>query len=326
MSVPFFGPSQRVEISTSYLHNNHASDISSASLLYPRIDAARNVAEAGQVVLLESTTRVEESGSHEKLGVIPDAAGYRVNYNPKSVPESQLRTLLMSEINKFHVGVNQVEKGVGVAHQASGYGWDISFTPGQPAHIMHTGSEPIHRFDYVAVRFPTPHDQKCQEEMWHKERSHYPSLCKFATYPIRENWESMKYTRFHHDLDAFRCHNQIACVRDDGWNPLVKYSQLPALFRLIGKVVESYNKDESHIKEQLQAGMNICADTDFEDSPLIANENGFLTTLGIAKAAIDFVYTLRPPHVIAQCLDFHCAQPHMKGHAQCGDTMKCILL
>lgn len=323
MSVPFYGPSQRVEISSTYLHNNDAGETSSLISLYPCIDPKDNVAEAGQVVLLQSTVKEEESCHYEKLEVMPDASGYRVNFNPKSLGD-KLDTFLLSEIKRYNVGVNQVEKGVGVAHTASGYGWDISFTPGQPANILHTGSEPINRFDYVAVRFPTEKDVRHQAEVWQQVRNARPSLSKFATYPVRENWELMRYSRFHHDVDAYRCHLEIANMNSGGWNSSVKYQQLPALFNLMGKVLNACEKDDAILKSEF---MRCCNDTmtDFDDSPLITTEKGFLATLQIAKAAIDFATSLRPPIILAQCLDFECAQPHLKGHAQCGDMMRCIL-
>ena len=336
MAVPSFGVSQRVEICPSYLRYNSPTIAASlgltSNLLHAPVDPKDNVAESGQVVLLQNYAKGDSN--YERLEVIPDAAGFHTNFNPKAVSSGQLQSLLESEIKTYQVGVNQVEKGVGVAHAATGYGWDISLTPGQPATILHTGSEPINRFDYVAVRFPLQEDIRSQAEVWHQKRNHSgPSICKFATYPIRENWDMLKYLRFYYDADALRTQLEVDCyVDNDGGGggggkdhfAAMKYDQFPALFKLVGKVIEAYHESSEEVQQEMRNCIK--KHVDVVTSPMLIQDAGFLTTLQFAKAAVAFSDSLRPPVVLARCLDFDCAQPHLKGHAECGDMMKCILV
>lgn len=310
MAIPYYGVSQRFELSADYVRTNEART-SPEYLLFDRIRPSENVAEVGQVVLLSSNT------SESQIQIVPDAAGYRLAYNPKSLPADKLQSNLNTEISKYRVGVNQVEKGVGSSHKSMGYGWDISCIPGHPVTIMHTGSEPISRFDYVAVRFPNEADRRSQEAQWNT------SFFKFATYPVRENLEAMKYNRFHHDLDAFRCSSDIGSA---AMNPVVQYQQVPALFKLIGTVANAVGNEDLQLRDEIERCKTNAHSVDPGDSPLVSKESGFLTLLQIARDAADFSLSLRPPAVLAKVVDFDGPQPHRMNRAECGQLMKCQMV
>ena len=310
MAIPAFGVSQRFELSLDYLRSNEALS-SSDNLLFDRIRPSENVAEEGQVVLLSNHNPDAETR------IVPDAAGYRLQFNPKSLSAGELESCLVNEISKYRVGVNQVQKGVSVPNRSTGYGWDISCIPKQPAKILHTGSEPISRFDCVGVQFPTEADVKAQQD------ANSNNFYKFATYPVRENYEAMRYSRFHYDLDAFRCSTDIG---NAATNAAVQYAQFPALCKLIGSVMNTTEVEDFDVREEIERCRTNPQAIDPLDTPLISKEAGCLASLKVAKAAIDFVATLRPPMIIAQVIDFYGPQPHRKNRAECGDEMKCILL
>ena len=311
MAVPSYGVSQRFELSIDYVRTNESS--SSEHLLHPRIRPSDNVAERGQVVLLSS------NANESQTQVVPDAAGYRLPYNPKALAADKLRSCLNVEISKYRIGVNQVEKGVATSHKSMGYGWDISCVPGQPVTVLHTGSEPIRRFDYVGVRFPTDADQKAQRGHWGDTNP----TCKFATYPVRENLESVKYTRFHYDVDAFRCAADIGSAAS---NPVVQYQQLPALFGLVGAVANAVEHEDCRVREEVERCKINPASVEPEDTPLVNSDPGFMTLLTVAKKAVDFCTSLNPPAVLARVVDFEGPQPHRTSHAECGCLMKCEMM
>ena len=317
MAIPSFGPSQRLELSTNYLDCNSTDAKCDGTLLYDRVDPRSNVAEEGQVVLLSNNLKCGTGCDYHKTEVIPDAAGYPVDCSQlKEMSEDEKIAYLVTEISQYNVGVNQVERGVRSPHTSSGYGWDISLASntGHPITIRHTGSDKIHRFDLIGIRFPTKEDVEAQTDRWNASgRNKGLSVCKFATYPVRENWELLKYNRFALDLKSFandlRYGLNNAESRRHG---SIRYSQLPAL----GKIVEEVKRMESN-KETLTV-------KNLDDT--LSDENLVKSLTRLAQSACNFNNTLRPPMVFAQCVSYQCVQPQVKSWAECGDLLNCVFL
>ena len=324
MAVPSFGPSQRVEISRYYLSLNESNERQDGYRLYDTINPKENVAEEGQVVLLKNDEVEMHGGLYAHTSVIPDAAGYRVDTDLSSTGARQRDLFLSQELSKFNVGVNQVEKGIKKNHSSSGSGWDISFTPGHQVDIKHTGHEPIWRFDIVGVRFPTDEDMRAQSDVWSSGNRNGHSVSKFATYPIRENIDMVKYQRFVTETETLR--DEI--TRKDTpnssiQNVRVELMQLPALMKVVNEVFRC------HSNEAMMACVTGLQSGDLERETLrdmLVQEEGMEMIMRIARAAVDFCLTLRPPVMLAMCIAFRGAQPHMKRAAECGDIMRCILL
>jgi hypothetical protein len=324
MAVPAFGTSHRIEISNRYISYNERSRTNDDKFrVYETLDPRENVAEEGQVVLLDTRFNANEESFYAKTEVIPDAAGYEVEFDMKQISSEERECFLRREIVKYKVGVNQVERGVKSVHTATGHGWDISYTPGQPVDIVNTGSEPIHRFDYVGLRFPNPRDVTAQVETWNSTKPG-TSVCRFATFPVRENWEAVKFERFRSELLAVAEETERGYGGVDVTNPCVEYIQLPGLLRIIETVQQSMEK--SKVKE-LYEQLETYDDKDFSirTSNIMTNEDGIKSLLSVALSAMEFAETLRPPHVVAQVLDFRCVQPQLKSQAECGDVMRCML-
>lgn len=250
--------------------------------------------------------------------VIPDAAGYRLSFIRDSIDSGRLKNVLVSEISKYRIGVNQVEKGFCASSSTTGFGWDISCLPNEPVQILHTGSERIGKFDLLGVRFPTQADMEAQKSM-KGCTNHY----KFATYPVRENHEAMTYERFHCDLDGFRCACDTDCsVTAENYTGM-QLQQLPSLFNVIGQVVSGlrHEIDDPEVKTEIER----CATgrVDPSDTPLVSREEGVRFLLQTALACINFNKALRTPGVLAMVLDF----PESNlNFAECGDKMTCITL
>lgn len=330
MSVPSFGPSQRLELSRLYLDCNDSDVKCDKYRLYDRVDSRENVAEEGQVVLLHNVHREGSGMDHCKTEVIPDAAGYQVEFDHSSMDSNTLMCYLQREITSYNIGVNQIERGVNIPHCSSGYGWDISVASslGQNVTIRHTGSERIHRFDMIGVRFPTHDDVEAQTHRWNANGRSGITVSKFATYPIRENWDLVQHKRFAADLHALTNDIQhgysISCHPR---NAIIRHIQLPALLRLVGEVTRAVTEER-----KLKDGLDDCAkhpggtSFDMETSQLLTTEEGVSFLNRIAVSAYNFTSTLRPPKIIAQCLSFQCVQPHAKSWAECGDLLNCVFV
>lgn len=317
MAIPSFGPSQRLELSTGYLESNAVEGKCERPRLYDRVDPRLNVAEEGQVVLLSNEYRAGPGCDRHKTEVVPDAAGYQVDCEafPKMSKGEQL-VFLTKEISKYVVGVNQVERGVRSPNSASGYGWDISVAcnTGHPVTVRHTGSEKVHRFDLIGVRFPSEADMEAQADTWKASRSgglggdnRGVSVCKFATYPVRENWEMLKYNRFVSDL-----HSMAMDVRhdyeDEAKHATLRHLQIPALLKMLREFESNKNELDSY------------------DSDALFHENVEEALQRMALAATKFSATLIPPMLFAQCVSFQCVQPQAKSWAECGDLLNCVFL
>lgn len=334
MATPSFGPSQRIEISRGYLHLNETCDRRNGYRIYDAINPRDNVAEEGQVVLLDNEQSEFTRGLYGHTFVVPDAAGYVVDVDMTNMTEKQKHLFLQSEIARYNVGVNQVEKGVKSAHTSTGNGWDISFTPGHPVVICNTGHEPISRFDLIGVRFPNEDDMRAQAEAWSGRRaSENRGNCvsKFATYPIQENEDMMKHDKFVEELHALRDNVIQGYHGADAENARLELMQVPALFKLVCQVYRCLEKEKDsqtyhdRLRELLAFVDGASSDSTAIHDILMAEELVDEITK-VAKAACDFTSTLRPPFILAQCIDFKGAQPHQKRVANCGDAMKCILL
>lgn len=323
MAVPAFGPSHRIEISHRYISYNERSRTNDKFRVYDALDPRENIAEEGQVVLLDTHFNANEESFYAKTEVIPDAAGYEVEFDMKQMSCETRECFLRREIAKYKVGVNQVERGVKSVHTATGHGWDISFTPGHPVNILHTGSEPIHRFDYVGIRFPKPCDVNAQVETWNSTKPG-TSVSRFATFPIRENWEAVKFERFRSEFLAVAEETERGYGGVDVTNPCMEYMQLPSLIKIIETV--QHCLENSYVKE-LYEQLVTCNENDFtiRTSNIMTNENGIKSLLSVALTAMEFAETLRPPHIIAQVLDFQCVQPQLKSQAECGDVLRCVM-
>lgn len=322
MSIPSFGPSQRLELSSKYMECNSAEGKCDRFCLYDRVDPQINVAEEGQVVLLSNQMKNGVGMDYHKTEVVPDAAGYTVEFDQirDMIPAERMANL-ETEIAQYSIGVNQVERGVRSPHISSGYGWDISVASnsGHPVTIRHTGSEKICRSDLIAIRFPTEKDMESQRDVWNAKGGNKGiSVCKFATYPVRENHEIIKHNRLVSDLRSlatdlrygYKCSDSSKYAR-------LLYLEIPALFKLVREVLEGNEEvvqffGTDHFNEP---DFDILADEDYEQ---------FLRKVSLA--AVKFSQSLVPPMVFAQCNSFQCVQPHAKSWAVCGDLMNCTFL
>ena len=320
MSIPSFGPSQRLEISRKYLNYNETCTKLNDHQLYGSINPKNNVAEEGQVVLLWSEVTDCHGGTQRRTEVIPDAAGYPIDNN---IPESLKESYLEQEILKYNIGVNQLERSVGKSHSSSGFGWDISFTPGHPVVIKHTGCEPIYRFDMIGIRFPNKEDVESQQSIWGGSNNAGNCISKFATYPIRENYNMVKHFRFIRSIQNLKQNMERGKINS---NSSLQYLQIPAIMKLIYELYK-YIKNEDlvdHFEEAITDINNMTFSTSSYDKLL--SESGLNVLNGISKAACEYVETLNPPFILAQCIDFRCTQSQSKSQAECGDSMKCVLL
>lgn len=356
MAVPSFGPSQRIEISRTYLHGNETNERTSGHRVYDTINPKDNVAEEGQVVLLYSDTCESRGAFFSHTFVIPDAAGYTSDVDISQMAPPEKNAHLAREISMYNVGVNQVEKGVKSPHTHTGTGWDISFTPGHPVTIKNTGHEPISRFDLIGIRFPTDEDTVAQANVW-AQRGGQKGNCvaKFATYPIHEDIESLKSQKFAADMHTY--HDKIVRGFSGADDPLLEFMQVPSLLRLIQRIVSIGeeemeggrnerdpqaaghdftspnidNEDQEHSEQILKMAIeslntgNMSVDREILKD-LMMDGTRVEQLKKLASAACQFVSTLRPPFILAQCIDFRGAQPHCKRVAECGDAMKCVLL
>ena len=317
MAIPSFGPSQRLELSCRYFENNSLGGKCDRFRLYERVDPRVNVAEEGQVVLLSNNLR---SGSNYlKTEVIPDAAGYQIDCDVfRDFNKEEQSARLVREMSAYAVGVNQVERGVRSPHSASGYGWDISVAcnTGHPVTVRHTGSERIHRFDLIGVRFPNEADVEAQTDRWNANGSNRGvSVCKFATYPVRENWEVLKCNRFVSDMHALA--TDVRCgYREDPKNGPILHLQLPALLNVLKEV---------RLHEEAFEGIHLDV-SDGIDCRALSSENLEEALQRLALAATKFAGALTPPMLFAQCVGFQCVQPHSKSWAECGDLLNCVFL
>lgn len=328
MAIPSFGPSHRIEISQRYIsYNEHNRPTSDKYRLFDPVNPRENVAEEGQVILLDTSSSGNDNSLCSKTEVIPDAAGYEIDRDIRGMTKDERQCFLSREIARYKVGVNQTERGVKSVHAATGHGWDISYTPGHPVQIMHTGSEPIYRFDYVGVRFPNESDITAQLERWNASGPRGTSICRFATYPIRENFEIMKFKRFQNEMYSFSEEVERGYSGVDISNPMLEYLQLPALMNVIQCVLKSATKSRtSSLFEEILEEAGCCEPSDIRKANIITSQDGVTSLMDIAKAATDFCQSLRPPHIIAQVLDFKCVQPQMKSAAECGNVLKCVML
>lgn len=320
MSIPSFGPSQRLELSSRYLDQNASEGKCSWFTLYDRVDPKINVAEEGQVVLLSNELQSGSGIDHHKTEVIPDASGYQLDV-VKDMNQAERVAYLAKEITRYNVGVNQVERGVRSPHVTSGYGWDISVASntGHPVTIRHTGSEKIHRFDLIGIRFPTDADVEAQTDRWNANGGNKGiSVSKFATYPVRENWEILKHNRFISDLHALSTDVQYGypCEEDKKYGRLL-YLQLPALLRIVKETLEC----PKEIMNELELH-----DIEKVDSDILAQEEVEHFLRKVAMASAKFNSALVPPMVFAQCVSYQCVQPHSKSWAECGDLLNCVFL
>lgn len=320
MSIPSFGPSQRLELSSRYLDQNSSEGKGSRFYLYDRVDPRINVAEEGQVVLLSNELQNGTGVDHHKTEVIPDASGYQLDA-VIDMNQAERAACLSKEISRYNVGVNQVERGVRSPHATSGYGWDISVASntGHPVTIRHTGSEKIHRFDLIGIRFPNDADVEAQTDRWNANGGNKGiSVSKFATYPVRENWEILKHNRFISDLHALSTDIRYGypCAEDKKYGSLL-YLQLPALMNIVKEAVNC----PSDIKDLLELDTMEKLDHD-----ILADEDSEHFMRRIAMASTKFNCALAPPMVFAQCVSYQCVQPHSKSWAECGDLLNCIFL
>ena len=320
MAIPSFGPSQRLEISRRYLNYNETRVKGNEHLLYGPINPKDNVAEEGQVVLLWSEETDAHGGTQRLTEVIPDAAGYPIDRSTDDMSDRIAEAYLEQEISKYNIGVNQVERGVGQSHISSGFGWDISLTPGHPVVIKHTGYEPIYRFDLIGVRFPNKHDIEAQQTVW----GYGNRVSKFATYPIRENYNMLKHVKFVRSIQYMK--DNVERGMPSHHNPPVQYLQIPAFIKLLHELYTNTKND--NILDGMEEVMR-----DMDNMSLTATtyeklltEEGLNMINNISKAACEFVESLNPPVTLAQCIDFRCTQSQAKSHAECGDQMKCVLL
>ena len=321
MAVPSFGPSHRIEISHRYIGYNERGRNSNKCCLYDPVDPRENVAEEGQVVLLDTHVNSHEGSFCAKTEVIPDAAGYEIDIDTSNYTQEMRDCFLKREVMKYKVGINQVERGVKSVHTATGYGWDISYTPGHPVNILHTGSEPIHRFDYVGVRFPNEQDVTAQVETWNSSKPG-TSISRFATYPIAETWELTKFQRFRNELFVLKEEAERGYCGVDVTNPSLEFMQLPSLMKIVDTVQNCLDEDKiKYLMKEL-----IETDDDVRKAKIFSSEYGIKSLLAIALSAMEFSETLRPPFIIAQVLDFQCVQPQLKSNAECGDVMRCVML
>lgn len=312
MSIPTFGPSQRLEISRYYLNYNEAGSLFGESRLYDTVRPSNNFADEGQVVLLRSDDADGYGRMYSRTEVIPDAAGYPIEASNLSEREKAL--LLLEEMKKYRVGINQVERCVGQSSNATGYGWDISHMPGQIVTIKHTGHEPIYRFDKIGVRFPNKDDVQAQEGIYGKSKG--ASVSKFATYPVYETGSMGKHETFIKGLQAaMEETKRLGGSLPEARNPLLEYIQVPALLKLMQ--VSYRILDEGKV-EALFLG-----EVDFEE---LLQEEEMSAICRVSQAACRFVESLTPPFVVAQCIDFRCTQAQGKVTALCGDQMTCVLL
>ena len=322
MSIPSFGPSQRLEISRKYLNYNETCTKLNDHQVYGSINPKDNVAEEGQVVLLWSEENDCHGGTQRTTEVIPDAAGYPIDINT-TMPDHMKEAYLEQEISKYNVGVNQVERGVGQSHISSGFGWDISLTPGHPVVIKHTGCEPIYRFDMIGVRFPKKQDVESQQSIWGYSNNGN-CISKFATYPIRENYDMIKHFKFIRSIQQVKDNMERGITNNN--NSSLQYLQIPAMMKLVYELYK-YTKKEDLVDEFEEAITDINNMT-FSTSSYekLLTDNGLSIINGISKAACEYVETLNPPFMLAQCIDFRCTQSQSKSQAVCGDSMKCVLL
>lgn len=319
MAIPSFGPSQRLEISRKYLNYNESC--TSDYQLYGPINPKNNVAEEGQVVLLWSGLVDCHGGTQRRTEVIPDAAGYPIDINT-DIPDRIKESYLEQELSKYNVGVNQVERCIGKSHSSAGFGWDISFTPGHPVVIKHTGCEPIYRFDMIGIRFPNKQDVESQQSIWGSAACNGNCISKFATYPIRENFNMMKHGRFIRGIQILKENIERGLSNDS--NSSLQYLQIPAMIKLLCELFKYLKKDD--MVDIFEETVIELENKKFSSYDKLLSRDSLQLINGISKAACEFVETLNPPFILAQCIDFKCTQSHSKSQAECGDSMKCVLL
>jgi len=317
MAVSSFGPSQRLEISRYYLNQNESNVRTNRYRTFDPIQPKDNVAEEGQVVLLQDIDG--------ETMVIPDAAGFQVDVDQTNLAKDERDLILFHEIKKYKIGVNQLQKGVDSVHSASGMGWDISTTSGHDVLIKHTGHEPIRRFDYIAVRFPREEDMLAQADVWNGRTSKGTNVSKFATYPVRENFAQVLGDKFFHELQWIRQKNERGYANVDSLDSPVDMVQVPALMRLISSLMKGLETDE--IKQSLELCKAAVDSGKFktDDCPMLYDDRTLHFLKEIADTSCEFVSTLRPPCIVAQCIDFKCVQPQEQSVAKCGDTMRCTM-
>ena len=317
MAVASFGPSQRLEISRYYLNQNETCDRTNRYRIYDPIHPKNNVAEEGQVVLLDDVDG--------ETMVIPDAAGYQVGIDQTNLEKEDRDLILYHELKKYRVGVNQLQKGVNAVHSISGLGWDISCTSGHDVLIKHTGHEPIHRFDYIAVRFPKEEDIQAQADIWNARTSQGSNVSKFATYPVRENVAQVLGDKFHQELKWVRQKNERGYSDLDSLDSPVEQVQIPALLKIASRVMRGL--ESNIVKDALEFSKATIEAGKFttRDSPMLYHDETLKFMKDLADVATEFVSTLRPPIIVAQCIDFKSVEPHEQSFAICGDTMRCIM-
>jgi len=311
--MPKFGPSQRLEISESYLSNNTSKDRFNRFRLYDPIPPNSNVAEDGQVVMLHDTPRGTE--------VIPDAAGFQVDVEVAKMAPDMKSLLLYHELKKYKFGVNQGQKGVNQTNSATGRGWDISIVKGHDLTITHTGHQPICRNQLVGVRFPTEEDMQAQAEAWQSRNSRGLNVSKFATYPIDENMTSMLSQKFSKEIMWQKQKGQRAYVSCDNLDAVVKKVQVPAILSVVRSVLNA--QEDDILGPVLREVKETSGRSAFDVEDILSNQ-GVVEFLGrLGEQQCDFVDSLRPPVIIARCIGFRSIHHHNQRFAKCGDLLKC---
>lgn len=311
--MPKFGPSQRLELSQSYLNNNTSKDRCKRFRLYEPIPPHENIVEDGQVVMLLDTRKSTE--------VIPDPAGYQVEEDVEQLDEKQRMFVHHKELKGKKFGVNQGQKCVDKISNLSGRGYDISLIKGHDVTIMHTGHEPIARNQLVGVRFPTEEDMQAQADAWRSNNSRGLNVSKFATYPIDENASSMLSETFYKELLWQKQKRERAYVISNNLDAVVEQIQVPSLLSVIKTVLNAQEKDE--LDGTLQQ-IKIASDSSAYNVDEILSRQGmveFLTEL--SDQCITFVESLRSPAIVARCTGFRNIHSNDMRVAKCGDQLVC---
>lgn len=311
--MPKFGPSQRLEISQSYLNTNTCKEKYNRFRLFDPIPPHDNIAEDGQVVMLHDTPQGTE--------VIPDAAGFIVDVDTNNMTPNEKYLLLQHELKKHKFGVNQGQKGVNQTNSITGRGWDISMIKGHDLTITHTGHEPIARNQLVAVRFPTEEDMQAQADAWQSKNSRGLNVSKFATYPVDENMTSMLSDKFRMELlwQKQKCERAYVC--SDNLDVVTESIQVPALLSILKTVLNAH--DNKSLKQTLEDVKIATDNTAFHVKDVLSNKS-MIDFLGqIAEQTCDFVDSLRPPAIVARCTGFRSIHHQDQRVAKCGDLLKC---
>lgn len=311
--MPKFGPSQRLEISQTYLNNNVNKDRCRRFRLYDPIPPQDNIVEDGQVVML-----IDTRGSTE---VVPDPAGYQVDEDVEKLDEIKKMYIHHKEMKGKKFGVNQGQKCVDKISNLTGRGYDISLIRGHDVTITHTGHEPIARNQLVAVRFPTEEDMQAQADAWKSNNSRGLNVSKFATYPIDENESTMLSETFCKELFWQKQRRERAYVISNHLDAVVENIQVPALLSIMQTVLNAQEKDAlSGTLEQIR----ISSDSNAFQVDEILSKQGmveFMTEL--ADQCITFVESLRAPVIIARCTGFRNIHSNDMRVAKCGDQLVC---